>query len=613
MVAMTASCRRQQPSLIDRNQPPDTQLWYAPPDSSDYEYKVHLYWRGTDNDGTANRFIWAIQDTIQGQGLSWNPALRLRDYRSGRITSRTDSTFSFTAYKNVKGVGVRKNRQAFFVAAIDDNGVIDPSPAAVEFVATIAELPQLHFTNYINGVARPYQYQDVPRDTVGMYHPFSISYHGTTVNGQVRGYQFNPLSTEIVLPGSGVWTDDLSDTLRSFPNTVDNPLPAGSFRFSAKCIDDAGAESPIDGGKFRQGVSQVVVNFDPDTWMTRVTNKAFYKTKPPVLTEINFTDNKPDTVPYKSWVTIYYYGHDDKRDTRLCSVADPDECINFNLRVIRQSERLGASGYENSLWLPRNAYHDSDANSTADSNSVNMGSFEYDVQAGAVDENGSQDGTPASVHIIGNFDPVMDTFAMKDQFDQTTISPAVIDTLDWNFYKGIGWPYSARGDTLQDDGVYYKWFGFNLHATGHDDKRDIEGSGIKTWRYRMFLNYVDMDHPGTEITGIGRAGISWFPGDALNTVDELAKVKLRYNLADGSDLFANLPPYMNKVVTLIFWGRDTRIAEPSFEEIIRLTKVPPGEKAGTVNEAFTINYISAEESGRWTQPRIVQFYLRFTK
>src|SRR5678815_930616 len=115
------------------------------------------YWRGVDRDGTTSRFIWAVQDTIAGQGLSWNPALRLRDYRAGRITSRTDSVFAFTAYKNVSGVGVRKNRQAFFVAAIDDNGVIDPFPAAVEFVATIAQLPQIRFTNHIEGVKRPYR------------------------------------------------------------------------------------------------------------------------------------------------------------------------------------------------------------------------------------------------------------------------------------------------------------------------------------------------------------------------------------------------------------------------------------------------------------------------
>ena len=91
------ACRRNQPSLVDKNEAPDTQLWYAPPDSTEYEYLVHLYWRGHDNDGTAVQFIWTIKDTLVDGELVWNPSERLRDFRSGRMTSRTDSVFSFTA------------------------------------------------------------------------------------------------------------------------------------------------------------------------------------------------------------------------------------------------------------------------------------------------------------------------------------------------------------------------------------------------------------------------------------------------------------------------------------------------------------------------------------
>ncbi len=47
------SCRRNQPSLVDANRPPDTELWYAPLDSTEYEWNVHLYWRGVDGDGIA--------------------------------------------------------------------------------------------------------------------------------------------------------------------------------------------------------------------------------------------------------------------------------------------------------------------------------------------------------------------------------------------------------------------------------------------------------------------------------------------------------------------------------------------------------------------------------
>ena len=65
------ACRRNQPSLVDRNQEPETVLWYAPADSTEYEYLVHLFWRGTDSDGTVEEFIWTIKDTlVTDEGLS---------------------------------------------------------------------------------------------------------------------------------------------------------------------------------------------------------------------------------------------------------------------------------------------------------------------------------------------------------------------------------------------------------------------------------------------------------------------------------------------------------------------------------------------------------------
>ena len=198
-----------------------------------------------------------------------------------------------------------------------------------------------------------------------------------------------------------------------------DPIPAGTFRFAAKTIDDAGAQSQVDGGQFREGVSQIVVNFDPDTWLTEATYSAFFDDKPDTLNvPINFTDNVPDTVPERAWVTFHYYSHDDNRDIRLCSTADPDECIDFRVRVVRKSARFGSSGAgsEDSRPLPVSpAVHDSDANTTADSNSVNISTFEYDLFASGVDENGTQDGTPAGLHVIGNYDPTMDTFSLEDQ------------------------------------------------------------------------------------------------------------------------------------------------------------------------------------------------------
>ena len=194
------SCRRNQPSLVDSNRPPDTELWYAPMDSTEYEWNVHLYWRGVDSDGIAQRYIWTITDTLEVDPLlRWNPSERISDFRLGRVTGRTDSVIAFTAYTNVAGVGLRKNRQAFHVAAIDDNGVIDPTPAVVEFVATVGQLPSVSFSLTVTEIAEEggtpvvttKPYNPAVLDTVGMFRPLAISYRGKTANGLLTGYKYS--------------------------------------------------------------------------------------------------------------------------------------------------------------------------------------------------------------------------------------------------------------------------------------------------------------------------------------------------------------------------------------------------------------------------------------
>jgi hypothetical protein len=217
------------------------------------------------------------------------------------------------------------------VAAIDDNGVIDP-PAGVEFVATIGQLPRIRFVNYIDGVARPYTNRTPPADTVGMYHPFSISYHGQTVNGTLGGYYYYALSATIILPGSNQWTD-LGDTLR-VPNRA-RTLPAGTS-VCAKCIDDANAESQIGAGRFHVGVSQVVINFDPDTRIFRVKN-SYTRNNVPIEEAVNFTDGIPDTVPMGSWVYYRYSAIDDNREAKCSATVRDGSCMDFQVGNVRNS------------------------------------------------------------------------------------------------------------------------------------------------------------------------------------------------------------------------------------------------------------------------------------
>jgi hypothetical protein len=619
------ACRRNNPTLVDKNEAPETQLWYSPPDSVDYEYLVHLYWRGEDNDGTATSFIWTIRDSILAGELGWNPASRLRDFREGRMTTRTDTVISFSAYKKIEGVGVKKNRQAFYIAAIDDNGVIDESPAVVEFIATIGELPRLVFTTHIADVSRPYTNYDVPKDTVGVLQPFGVSYHGLTVNGLVRGYYFYPFTTGVEIDGQNEWTENLADTLREFPNSGADLIPSGIFRLAAMCVDDAQAESPVDAGNYRTGVCQIVVNYDPDTVIHGVTNS--YTIDDVVYEEdVEFEDGIPDTVPFSSWTRILYTGEDDARDGKIaCNEFNPDTCIGFRVGYYKTSSRVRGAD-EFSLWQPREGMHDTDPHSSTDSNTFHIGSLEYDLTVHAIDELGRPDGTPPSVHIIGNYDPILDSLVVEDHLGNR-IDLSIVDTVEWNFWRGEGWPYVCQCDTVdlpqeacspascagrtypRNRGTYdyYKQFTIHIKAWGHDHPKDPSGSGIKEWRY-----YVKNSQG--EFINFSKGLAGWFPYEVdgekqLNHVDDVFRWRVLYpGLLSpnpdplGDTVFANLPWFLDQDMTFFFLGRDSGQGDPEFSQSIFIN-----------GKESVINVFPATEFGRWTKERVFAFRITLVR
>lgn len=651
LVGVFSACRRNQPSLVDRNEAPDTELWYAPADSSEYQYLAHIYWRGRDNDGTVEKYIWTIRDTLTAGELQWNPAQRLSDFRSGRIIERTDSIFAFTAFRNVAGVGVKKNRQAFSIASIDDNGVIDPSPAEIEFVATIETLPRIRFAwtdefepdpgnpgqqRPIN--FRPWAFETLPKDTVGVMKPFAITYSGTTTNGAIVSYQWFPLATEFEYPGARIWTEDLSDTTRVFRNTTAEPVSAGVFRFAVQTRDEADAESPVDAGRFQEGVCQIVVNFDPETTIREVFNN--YTTGGTIKRQVvDFTDGVADTVPFGSWLDMRYSGRDDPRDVQCCSDLNPDRCIDFQIKYERISDRVIGS-FESSGWLPRAGVHDTDATSATDSNTVNIGSLEYDLFVRAIDTTEpagnarGADGHPASIHIVGNYNPTLDSVAVVDHFGEA-INLAVHDTLTWKFYKGEGWPYTSLLDTIDLDPLtgqgtrkFIKRFSWYIQGWGHDHPKDPDGSGVKAWRY------IITNKDGTMLP-IARSGLLFNNGVALNQLDDQFQLTFRYpsalsdSVADhtGETVFANLPSYFDDDLRIRLIGRDTGVSEPQFQQYAFWSLVPAEDEdtkqdcnqpksrppEQIVSTKNLINSFPTSNLGRYTKEETFEFYFRMVR
>jgi hypothetical protein len=635
------ACRRNQPSLVDTNEPPDTHLWYSPPDSSEYEYKVHLYWRGVDADGTAVRFIWTIQDTLVEGELSWNPNERLRDFREGRIISSTDSVFSFTAFRDVGGVGVKKNRQAFYIAAIDDAGAIDPDPAAIEFVATIDQLPRMTFSTHIAGHSEAYVNVDIPQDTVGVLEPFRIGYHGVTTNGLINAYKFFPLTTGVFLDGQDEWSEILTDTLQDFKNDKANLIPSGVFKFAAQCRDDADAESPVDAGSFTRGVCRIVVNYDPDTDVNNV--RSSYTVDDEVIYKnIVWYDGVPDTVPYNSWVRLEYTGWDDPRDGKIaCDDLKPDSCIGFQVAYWKESVYEDAAS-EFSLWQPREGVHDSDCESSTDSNSFHVGSLEYEFYVRSVDEHARPDGTPPSVQIIGNYRPTLDSLAVEDHLGNR-INLAVLDTVTWNFWKGEGWPYTCSCDTVLkppelcgsgedfscrfkeylEHGTtfdYYKRWSVHIKAWGHDNpddptptNKDPQGSGVKSWWYTI-------RNAQGQYVSLGHAQKGFFDEvndqKQFNALDEIIRYRVGYpgpynpnHDPMGDTVFANLPAWMGKELTVVLKGRDTpKTSAFDFEQSVFIRRGCESDLRLAV-----INVFPDASVGRHTQEKTFVFVIRLVR
>jgi len=475
-------------------------------------------------------------------------------------------------------------------------------------------LPEIFFATHIGGTSTPYVPEEIPTDTVGMMQPFSISYHGQSVNGLITAYKFFPLTGGVTIPGQDVWYTDLTDTVRTFTNSGPDILPSGVFRLAAQCRDEILAESPVDAGTFRRGVCQVVVNYDPDTRITGLVSS--YTVDSGVYQrDINFQDDVPDTVSYDSWARLDYVGWDDDRDTQSCSPIDPDECLGFQVAYFRDSERIrGASEF--SLWQPRGGLHDTDPFSATDSTTFHIGSLEYDLYARAVDEHGRPDGTPPSVSVIGNFDPVMDVVSVEDHLGNS-IDLSVVDELTWNFWKGKGWPYQCECDTVakpqmfcdsdfqcsgrdfplsNDSFDFYKSWSIHIKATAHDHPMDPPGSGVKAWQY-IVKNSQD------EFLNLGKGLAGWFDGVQIDVLDDEISWTVYYPgpfIAEpdpnGDAVFDNLPSWLDEELTFYLIGRDTGRYEGEFVQSVFIN-----------SNLSIINVFPDAILGRWTQEEVFTF------
>jgi RimJ/RimL family protein N-acetyltransferase len=127
------------------NEPPDTRVTARPPDLDETACTVAFSWIGYDPDGYVRGYEWRISDNGD-DGISVQDTLT-RDPVTGAplhpwhaITSG-DSVFVVSAARDsFPGEPARVRRawesHTFYVRALDETGLPDPSPASVNFTAT---------------------------------------------------------------------------------------------------------------------------------------------------------------------------------------------------------------------------------------------------------------------------------------------------------------------------------------------------------------------------------------------------------------------------------------------------------------------------------------------
>jgi hypothetical protein len=632
LLMLLPACRREQEPL-DRNKAPNTYLTSAPTETTATDYRVHMFWHGTDDDGTVERYIWYISDTLltldpdrnpDAEQRDWNPAARIADYLRGRFTTQTDTVMIFKGFDDRKLAQI--NRQAFHIAAIDDGGRIDPSPARIQFLARVRGVPTVKF--WLNFGAGDKAYTPSALDTISMFAPFTIKFIATTVNNVITGYRWSyggKVYPDYNNDGNPEWLiPERQDQVISveLPNTGADVLPSGAFNFKVIARDEAGAlsKSDIITG---EGVCRVVINHDPDTEI--LYGDCFYTPQsgvPESLT-VYFDGAVRDTLPYDSRLRMRYRGWDDAKDD--LEFTNPPLPIRFQFQYNRWAyNEEGARVTEKvSPWYPLKVPEDTNPNADVedtgrdiDSTTMRVGSFDYRFLARSYDEQGRPDGTPAVVPFVGNFPPSIDSMktGFYDQRTPTLFRPAVNDTLR------ISWLGPVRGSSgdlicpydvkVVVGATITKYFKYVIVAGGHDDRRDPVGSGVKAWRYRIFD--PDQDYP------YYREG-EWQFNRPLNLLEQEVSFSITVPFVtdtagirrQADSLLANPPAFLG-MQGLEVTGRDVKDTE-TFKEGIRGIS-PKFDEFGNVipaNNWITNDYFLSNYARGATRTRAV--YLKLVR
>jgi len=376
------SCEQEDVLLPDRNLPPETIVTEAPAESTQTNFKVHMFWYGRDADGIVTRFRYAVDDTVEPG--SWHH------------TTRTDTTFIFTANDPLL------RYHEFFIAAIDNENKADPTPAALRFFARDDFMPEVWMLDApvcsLSATGDTVACLPLPAgvDTLRMddARPVLFAWDGRDRDGTIVAFAYK-------LDNEGYqWVDpDVKSVIYPAPKF----LMSGAHSFYIKARDDAWAEmSPSLRYRF-------VVNLDPNS----VIDSLYYI---PYQSSDRFpldfsTGSVADTLPDGSSIEFVWHG------------TDVDGEVRKSLVLLRGPDLLAQQEWSTG-WMD---YPDSTRFQSVVLRGTLQGPFVLNLFS--LDDRKRAEGTPAVVEFLVNFPPVVSTPVVAVA-DSVVLSGGVpVDTL----------------------------------------------------------------------------------------------------------------------------------------------------------------------------------------
>jgi len=345
------------------------------------------------------------------------------------------------------------------------------------------------------------------------------------------------------------------------------------------------SQHPQNVSPWSEGLA-VMVGQGPETEILKVVN-SFVVGGDLQVEEIDFGDAIADTVPYGSWITVFYKGTD-----TTAALGDCDDtinkCLSYQKRYERDSARIPGS-YSQIEWRPGDA-EDNNPFGVSDSTSMNIGSVEYLIQVRAVDGVERLDNTPAELLIVGNFDPTLDSRSLENHTGEVIGDDGTI-LWDW-------WAPADSGVVVVDSELMKtKTFYFVIKAEGHDHPKERPGAGIHSW----FYEFKNVGADGT--TGFARSD-RWTDAAMVNALSDTFTWVAVYPEGDvnGDEIFVNNPPEWNgKSYDFSVMGRDL----PAAEEFLQKLFIDGNDRL--------INHYVTGELGRWTAAGGFRFHIMLTR